>query len=212
MKKFLFILGIPAVSAFSISSCTMVKQQYSSGYYIHKNGNNNSQSKITQRALAVAEPVIINADHSPAVQTTGAISPEVILTNATEQVLINPAIKPVVTSSEKNTSIKSNVLVKNIPADIKPVPNVKTKVQTSLHRVKKSASAAAASGGKSQIVALLLCIFLGPLGIHRFYLGYTGMGILYLFTAGLFGIGWIIDIILLIIPNGLTPKGETSYK
>lgn len=68
------------------------------------------------------------------------------------------------------------------------------------------------NGRKSQLVALLLCIFLGGLGIHRFYLGYTGMGLLYLFTAGLAGIGWVIDIILLIIPNGLTPKGQTSYK
>lgn len=65
--------------------------------------------------------------------------------------------------------------------------------------------------GKSQIVALILAIFLGGLGIHRFYLGYTGWGILYLLTAGLFGIGWFIDIILLIIPNGLTPKGTTRY-
>lgn len=65
--------------------------------------------------------------------------------------------------------------------------------------------------GKSQIVALLLCIFLGGLGVHRFYLGYTGLGVLYLLTAGLAGIGWLIDIILLIIPNGLTPKGSTTY-
>lgn len=65
--------------------------------------------------------------------------------------------------------------------------------------------------GKVQIVALLLCIFLGILGVHRFYLGYTGMGLLYLFTLGLVGVGWIIDIILLIIPNGLTPKGQTNY-
>ena len=67
------------------------------------------------------------------------------------------------------------------------------------------------STGKSQLVAFLLCLFFGVLGIHRFYLGYTGMGILYLFTAGVFGIGWIIDLILLIIPNGLTPKGESRY-
>ena len=65
--------------------------------------------------------------------------------------------------------------------------------------------------GKSQIVALLLCIFLGPLGFHRFYLGYTGWGIIYLLTAGIVGIGWVIDIILLIIPNVLTPKGTTKY-
>ncbi len=68
-----------------------------------------------------------------------------------------------------------------------------------------------AGGGKNQLVALVLCFFLGGLGVHRFYLGYTGMGILYLFTLGLFGIGWLIDLILLIIPNGLTPKGQSSY-
>jgi len=37
--------------------------------------------------------------------------------------------------------------------------------------------------GKSQLVALLLNIFLGGLGIHRFYLGYVGMGILYIALA-----------------------------
>lgn len=51
-------------------------------------------------------------------------------------------------------------------------------------------------------VALLLCIFLGFFGAHKFYEGKIGMGILYLFTCGLFGIGWIIDIIsLLFKPN-----------
>ncbi len=65
--------------------------------------------------------------------------------------------------------------------------------------------------GKLQIVAFILCLLLGWLGIHRFYLGYTFMGIIYIFTFGLFGIGWLIDLILLIIPNGLTPKGETRY-
>lgn len=43
-------------------------------------------------------------------------------------------------------------------------------------------------------VALCLCIFLGILGAHKFYEGKGGMGIVYIFTAGLFGIGWFIDI------------------
>lgn len=52
---------------------------------------------------------------------------------------------------------------------------------------------------KKRLVALLLCIFLGPLGAHLFYVGKIGKGILYLFTAGLFGIGWIIDIIKILL-------------
>lgn len=43
--------------------------------------------------------------------------------------------------------------------------------------------------------ALILCIFLGYFGAHKFYEGKAGMGILYLLTLGLFGIGWIVDII-----------------
>lgn len=48
---------------------------------------------------------------------------------------------------------------------------------------------------KSKVAALLLCIFLGTLGIHHFYAGNVGMGVLYLLTGGLCGIGWIVDII-----------------
>ena len=51
-------------------------------------------------------------------------------------------------------------------------------------------------------VAFVLCLLLGYLGVHKFYEGKAGMGILYLFTAGLFGIGWIVDIIsILTKPN-----------
>ena len=48
---------------------------------------------------------------------------------------------------------------------------------------------------KSQIAALLLCIVFGLLGAHYFYVGKIGKGILFLLTVGLFGIGWLIDII-----------------
>ena len=48
---------------------------------------------------------------------------------------------------------------------------------------------------KNKIVALVVCIFLGVFGGHYFYVGRVGMGILYLFTFGLFGIGWLIDIV-----------------
>lgn len=55
---------------------------------------------------------------------------------------------------------------------------------------------------KDKWVALMLCIFLGYFGAHKFYEGKVGMGILYLLTCGLFGIGWFVDIISLIFkPN-----------
>lgn len=50
---------------------------------------------------------------------------------------------------------------------------------------------------KSKIAALLLCLFLGAIGVHRFYVGKVGTGILYLFTGGLFGIGVLVDLILI---------------
>jgi TM2 domain-containing membrane protein YozV len=51
---------------------------------------------------------------------------------------------------------------------------------------------------KSRLVTFLLCTFLGTLGVHRFYVGKTGTGILWLFTLGLFGIGTLIDWILIV--------------
>ena len=55
---------------------------------------------------------------------------------------------------------------------------------------------------KNKWVALLLCFFLGYFGAHKFYEGKIGGGILYLFTFGLFGIGWLVDcIVLLCKPN-----------
>lgn len=51
--------------------------------------------------------------------------------------------------------------------------------------------------GKDWMVALLLSIFLGGLGIDRFYLGYIGLGVLKLITGGGFGIWWLIDLILI---------------
>ena len=55
---------------------------------------------------------------------------------------------------------------------------------------------------RNKWAALILCFFLGYLGAHKFYEGKAGMGILYLFTVGLFGIGMLIDfIVLLFKPN-----------
>lgn len=52
--------------------------------------------------------------------------------------------------------------------------------------------------GKDWLITLLLCIFLGGLGVHRFYAGHTITGILMLVTAGGCGIWVVIDIIMIV--------------
>lgn len=63
------------------------------------------------------------------------------------------------------------------------------------------------SSPKSRLVATLLCFFLGVFGIHRFYLGKTGTGILWLFTCGCFFIGALIDFILLVCGTATDKDG-----
>jgi TM2 domain-containing membrane protein YozV len=47
--------------------------------------------------------------------------------------------------------------------------------------------------------AFLLCFFFGYLGIHRFYVGKVGTGVLWLCTLGLLGIGTFVDFIMIIV-------------
>ena len=61
---------------------------------------------------------------------------------------------------------------------------------------------------KSKMVALLLSIFLGELGIDRFYLGHIGLGILKLLTGGGLGIWWLVDLILIATGKMKTKDGQ----
>jgi len=98
--------------------------------------------------------------------------------------------------------------IKSIAEDLKGSKlSFKEKVALKLFG-KKIASKATASpkgGEKSQLIALILVIVVGGLGIHRFYLGYIWQGVVQLLTAGGCGIWWLIDLIR-IITGDLKPK------
>ncbi|MFB3894753.1 MAG: TM2 domain-containing protein [bacterium] len=76
---------------------------------------------------------------------------------------------------------------------------------------------AAAPGQKDWLITLLLSIFLGTLGVDRFYLGYIGLGILKLaitiVSCGLAGwIWWIIDIVFIATDKMTDATGQKLYK
>ncbi len=194
MKNQIFILALIAL----ISSCTVVKRVHQSGYYVswHKQHNiirtsddqslvqNETESTDVQKNSLVAENVLPTSDDSQNILQ----SDEVVNVGSIES-------KPVIVSIKTTTpeEVTSKIVSKKT---FKAINNTKHK---------KATNSASSGGGKSQVVALILAILLGGIGIHRFYLGHIGMGILYLLTGGLCGIGWLIDIIL-IATGSLEPK------
>ncbi len=70
------------------------------------------------------------------------------------------------------------------------------------------AATAPVDDSKDWLAALLLSIFLGQLGIDRFYLGYVGLGIVKLLTAGGCGIWWLVDVILIATDSLKDAKGR----
>ncbi|MGN1195818.1 MAG: TM2 domain-containing protein [Acutalibacteraceae bacterium] len=61
---------------------------------------------------------------------------------------------------------------------------------------------------KDWLTTLLLFLFLGGIGVHRFYVGKIGTGILYILTLGVFGIGYIVDFIKILIGKFTDKQGR----
>jgi TM2 domain-containing membrane protein YozV len=137
-------------------------------------------------------------------------------------VLLTSAI-PAGDNSEKPTKVQQATLaldkasadgkvsykeLKSIVEDLKGDKlTLKEKIALKLFgkKISSKATSAPTSSGKSQVIALILVIAVGGLGIHRFYLGYIWQGVVQILTAGGCGIWWLIDLIR-IITGDLKPK------
>ena len=213
MKKLNALSALALLSIVLVSSCTIQKRTFNSGYYVSWN-----KKQVTQKSSVDNDGKTGSSDDLAVNEEKNSVRAEngVVLESNAKSADVGDfknASGSVVAHSQHDINAEQPQTIAVVSHDIvseKEVskPSVFKKKESKL----KKAAGTSENGGKLQIVALILCIFLGLLGIHRFYLGYTGLGVLYLLTAGLFGIGWLIDIILLIIPNGLTPKGKTNYK
>jgi hypothetical protein len=76
----------------------------------------------------------------------------------------------------------------------------------------KSGGAAGTGEGKDWLTTLLLCLFVGILGVHRFYSGSTGIGIAQLLTAGGCGIWTLVDLIMIVTGSFKDGNGNPLVK
>lgn len=67
-------------------------------------------------------------------------------------------------------------------------------------------------GQKDWLTALLLCLFVGVLGVHRFYTGRTGSGVAMLLTLGGCGIWTLVDLIMIITGSYTDAAGQPLYR
>lgn len=65
---------------------------------------------------------------------------------------------------------------------------------------------------KSRLAAVLLCVFLGVFGAHRFYLGKIGTGVLMLLTGGGCGIWVLIDLAMLLFGSFRDQQGRLVFR
>jgi len=89
--------------------------------------------------------------------------------------------------------------VQQQPVQQQPVYQPVQTVQGPYQPYQKHAYGQVPASPLSRTVALILCLLFGFIGVHRFYSGSIGLGVLYLFTAGLWGIGTFIDFIVIVV-------------
>lgn len=207
MKKLSFIFMALAIL---LSSCSLLKRSSQPNYNISFGGSTGTNP--VNNALTINKTVKIANQQSPQIaemkSTTNFLaepSKENTVINSPENKKLTltqkqtETVNSFIRDSKRNNSIETHEYAKSTKYIINKIAKKHKKENNNNE-----------SGTKSWIIALVLCFFLGFLGIHRFYLGYQGLGLLMLFTGGLFGVLWLIDLIRIAI-GGLKPKNG-DYK
>lgn len=199
-----FGIAVTALALFMAScgsNATFSKRYHNRGFNIAWGGGSDAApaKPVTKKARVEAQESNIaeNARIENTVESTTAYAaPLSPVTAANTEVVMN---QPVVFAAKATQSAVQGKAIEQKSIEHKTVVKATTKV------LKQKKAMADPGDGKSQVIALILCIFVGVLGIHRFYLGYTLEGVLQLLTGGGCGVWALIDLIR-IITGDLKPK------
>ncbi len=184
---------------------SFAKRRYNKGYFVDFGSKSvNPKANKTNGVVSTVS--------SGTAKVTEAVAPKTVAANVAVQKAL-PLINQVssVSISKSANHVSGSPRSAEVPVtEVKNQSKLPTIVATNNNttKISEAANPPHSGGGscKSWIACLLLCFFLGGLGIHRFYMGYTWQGIVQLLTAGGCGIWALIDFIRIIIKD-LKPKG-----
>lgn len=208
MNKTSLKFGMMMLAAASLASCTMQKRYHNSGWNVEMSlfkKNQKSAPVAKPEARVAAQQAPVKQVEAPAAVATTVVEAPALVTTVTAPAKAQVNDPAVAVAQVSKVSVKKHAVM-----PVRAVAKVITAAAKSVKQeynapAQKQAATATATGGKSWLVALLLALFLGGLGIHRFYLGYTWQGVVQLLTAGGFFIWAFIDLIRIILRD-LKPK------
>lgn len=182
----------------SCSSVEISKRRYNKGFYVDLGGKAKTEQTVTAHEATPVTPATGHDVNTVATTPTVNDIKEQLstLSASTHNIIAKKAIRKI---NRQLETLAASSAAEDKGASVS-AENHAPKDVTAAKAAKKTMG-----GSKSQLVALILCFFLGGLGIHRFYLGYTWQGVVQLLTAGGCGIWALIDFIR-IITGDLQPK------
>lgn len=219
MKKLKLLSGIIVASIILVSCSTsdkvvsnnlIQKRKYNKGFYLSTKGNVKKTETLDNKNFASAEKTIV-ATYPEAAELQTNEFKNLVETNVASEssvAMVKNESTTIATSTKEisEIAVSEELAQRLVSLDSKEIAKIEKKAA----KVEK-AVAAKSMGGDNQIIALVLCLLVGGLGIHRFYLGYIGIGVAQLLTAGGCGIWALIDLIR-IITGDLKPNGGRYSK
>ncbi len=224
---------ILAIVALIMSSCgskaTFSKRYHSRGFNIAWRGGSeetpiNSVAKKVKFANSAANITVNSLAFQGEIPTENLITPSIKTVQgegyqpvATAQ---NMDVQLVTKLNNRIAKLKSTVSFVEVPTETKKIQKNRSKSNPEVLKEKKMEPIFGTD--KSQIVALLLCLFLGTLGIHRYYLGYPFAGVIQLLILGtaikyklklvvFFAVLWLLIDLIRIFLGDLQPRNGSYY-